>query len=813
MDSPDATLQFQFQCGLDRGSVTVDTAGLTLKTLKEHAFDFLTHKRPDHGLQRLPENLLLFRHDPSAAAVLQLINSVTDVTTNSLVEIVISATITQQAAVALDVRPHALYIHSYKSPTFCDHCGEMLFGLVRQGLKCEGCSKNFHKRCAINVPNNCLPRERRRKSSSSHLPQSSSVTSLISHASEDSQGTAMSMLNGSTKSRSPSLSGRPPWTEREIAGRIGIPHTFVVHSYKKPTKCMLCNKLLVGVYKQGLQCRDCKYNVHKKCADRVPHACTGDAPSEPGARSQEEDASDADCEPDAGEPDESEEDETEPGGSPTGGRTGGGEPPPDPAADTDKESLCTSESQNIPVQRLFQSVKHKKAPTVTIKEGWLEHYTGRNPEKKRHFWRLDTKCCTLYNNHMDTKFYKEIALSEILAIEASKPNDDSYSFELRTANLDYFVLERPVAAQGPPPPAITLPDGTAVEAGRDWEQTIRQLMQPPGAAAAPPPSAAQSGAERDTAEPDPSTDITTLYQIYSDDVLGSGQFGIVYRGVHRTSGRQVAIKMINKLRFPNKQETQLKNEVSILQTVSHPGVVVLERMFETPNEVFVVMEKMEGDMLEMILQAEKLCERKTRFLITQILVALKYLHSQNVVHCDLKPENVLLASKEEFPQIKICDFGYAKIIGERSFRRSVVGTPAYLAPEVLRNKGYNRSLDMWSVGIIIYVSLSGTFPFHDDEDINDQIQNAAFMFPPHPWKSISQEAIELISCLLRVKAQRRFTVDKSLMHVWLQDFECWSDLRALERRLGKRYLTHESDDARWQAYQRQWAAGAAPPRN
>lgn len=94
-------------------------------------------------------------------------------------------------------------------------------------------------------------------------------------------------------------------------------------------------------------------------------------------------------------------------------------------------------------------------------------------------------------------------------------------------------------------------------------------------------------------------------------------------------------------------------------------------------------------------------------------------------------------------QVKLCDFGFARIIGEKSFRRSVVGTPAYLAPEVLRSKGYNRSLDMWSVGVIIYVSLSGTFPFNEDEDINDQIQNAAFMYPPAPWKEISAEGNEL----------------------------------------------------------------------
>jgi protein kinase D len=110
----------------------------------------------------------------------------------------------------------------------------------------------------------------------------------------------------------------------------------------------------------------------------------------------------------------------------------------------------------------------------------------------------------------------------------------------------------------------------------------------------------------------------------------------------------------------------------------------------------------------------------------------------------------------------------ARIIGERSFRRSVVGTPAYLAPEVLRNKGFNRSLDMWSVGVIVYVSLSGTFPFNDDEEITDQIQNAEFMYPSNPWKEISENAIEFINSLLQVKMSKRLTVSKALNHIWLQ---------------------------------------------
>ena len=100
-------------------------------------------------------------------------------------------------------------------------------------------------------------------------------------------------------------------------------------------------------------------------------------------------------------------------------------------------------------------------------------------------------------------------------------------------------------------------------------------------------------------------------------------------------------------------------------------------------------------------------------------------------------------------KVKLCDFGYARIIGKKSFRKSIVGTPAYLAPEVLNSqrlqeKGFNRALDMWSTGVIIYVSLSGQFPFNEDVDIEDQIKNAQFMYPPKPWKSISQEAINCI---------------------------------------------------------------------
>lgn len=296
-------------------------------------------------------------------------------------------------------------------------------------------------------------------------------------------------------------------------------------------------------------------------------------------------------------------------------------------------------------------------------------------------------------------------------------------------------------------------------------------------------------------------DISLFYQVFPEEILGSGQFGTVYGGQNRHTGSPVAVKLIDKLRFPHKHESQLRTEVTILQNLNHPGIIRLDQMFETPERIYVVMEKMNGDMLEMILSSpnSKLDERTTKFMIYQILTALQYLHKKDVVHCDLKPENVLLTSETGMPQAKLCDFGFARIIGEKSFRKSIVGTPAYLAPEVLKNEGYNRSLDLWSVGVIVYVSLSGTFPFNEDEEISDQIQNAAFMYPPDPWAEISKEAIDLINKLLQVSRRSRFKTTQAINHHWLRDLQLREDLCSLEGKLGMRYLTHDAEDSFWEA--------------
>uniref|UniRef100_A0A452RJ85 Serine/threonine-protein kinase n=1 Tax=Ursus americanus TaxID=9643 RepID=A0A452RJ85_URSAM len=739
------TISFLLQIGLTRESVTIEAQELSLSAVKDLVCSIVYQKFPECGFFGMYDKILLFRHDMNSENILQLITSADEIHEGDLVEVVLSGNLA--TVEDFQIRPHTLY---------------MLWGLLRQGLKCEGCGLNYHKRCAFKIPNNCSGVRKRRLSNVSLPGPGLSVPRLL-QTEYVALPTEESHVHQEPSKRIPSWSGRPIWMEKMVMCRVKVPHTFAVHSYTRPTICQYCKRLLKGLFRQGMQCKDCKFNCHKRCAAKVPRDCLGEVtfngePSSLGADTDmpmDIDSSDMNSDGSRGL------DDTE-------------EPSPpedkmfflDPSdldAERDEEAVKTispSTSSNIPLMRVVQSIKHTKRKSSTmVKEGWMVHYSSRDTLRKRHYWRLDSKCLTLFQNESGSKYYKEIPLSEILRI--SSPQDftnisqgsNPHCFEIITDTMVYFVGENNGDSSHNPVLAAT---GVGVDVAQSWEKAIRQALMPvtPQASVCTSPGQGKDHKDLSTSisvsncQIQENVDISTVYQIFADEVLGSGQFGIVYGGKHRKTGRDVAIKVIDKMRFPTKQESQLRNEVAILQ----------------------------------------------------ILVALRNLHFKNIVHCDLKPENVLLASAEPFPQVKLCDFGFARIIGEKSFRRSVVGTPAYLAPEVLRSKGYNRSLDMWSVGVIVYVSLSGTFPFNEDEDINDQIQNAAFMYPPNPWREISGEAIDLINNLLQVKMRKRFSVDKSLSHPWLQDYQTWLDLREFETRIGERYITHESDDARWEIH-------------
>ncbi|XGW03638.1 hypothetical protein V3C99_015092 [Haemonchus contortus] len=825
-------LTFHLQSGIHKRALTIDSPEISLRDLREEAYKFIQETYKDDVRDSLQDHILLYKHDLRSINILQLITTSSEITEGTLVEIVISSCPHHERLV---VHPHTLYVHSYKAPTFCDFCGELLFGLVKQGLKCQGCGLNYHKRCASKIPNNCNGSRQRRPSAIPLSPSSSNVLNLtdrrqsrrdscldaldaarpsstiggpklapdifITTDSDCGDPVGGNFLQMPRKDRSCSWSGRPLWMEIAEATRVKVPHTFQVHSYKRPTVCQYCKKLLKGLIRQGIQCRDCKYNCHKKCSEFVPKDCPGNTSSNHLFLGTSDDGT-------------SEEREDEmllrthkkaqntPSAPLQGSEVGfNGQ------ASSPDDDVISTESQNIPLMRVVMSKKQtKRKSNKVLKEGWVVHYTNQMNMRKKHYWRLDTKSLIMYQDETSTRYFKEIPLNEVLDLKTvdheTLKRSNTHFFEIRTQDCTYYIAGSPS-------------EENSLDSAQSWSAAIQAALMPVTPQSSiggqkrahdmvklKVPNEGEKGHLGSTIQSE--QEFSQLYQIFAEEILGSGQFGTVYGGIHRKSGRHVAVKLIDKLKFPPNKEDLLRTEVNILQKVHHPGVVDFQQMLETPDRIFVVMEKLKGDMLEMILSSEKgrLSERITQFLVAQILVALRYLHNQNIVHCDLKPENILLTSNSDFPQVKLCDFGFARIIGEKSFRRSVVGTPAYLAPEVLRNKGFNRSLDMWSVGVIVYVSLSGTFPFNEDEDIHDQIQNAEFMYPPNPWKEIGDSAIEFINGLLQVKMNKRFTVSKALSHIWMQGYDLWSDLRLLEKAVGERFLTHESDDARWTEFEK-----------
>ncbi|XP_073868062.1 serine/threonine-protein kinase D3 isoform X4 [Macaca fascicularis] len=536
------TVSFLLQIGLTRESVTIEAQELSLSAVKDLVCSIVYQKFPECGFFGMYDKILLFRHDMNSENILQLITSADEIHEGDLVEVVLSALATVED---FQIRPHTLYVHSYKAPTFCDYCGEMLWGLVRQGLKCEGCGLNYHKRCAFKIPNNCSGVRKRRLSNVSLPGPGLSVPrplqpEYVALPSEESH------VHQEPSKRIPSWSGRPIWMEKMVMCRVKVPHTFAVHSYTRPTICQYCKRLLKGLFRQGMQCKDCKFNCHKRCASKVPRDCLGEVTfnGEPSSL-----GTDTDIPMDIDNNDINSDssrglDDTEESSPPEDKMFF--LDPSDLDVERDEEAVKTispSTSNNIPLMRVVQSIKHTKRKSSTmVKEGWMVHYTSRDNLRKRHYWRLDSKCLTLFQNESGSKYYKEIPLSEILRI--SSPRDftnisqgsNPHCFEIITDTMVYFVGENNGDSSHNPVLAAT---GVGLDVAQSWEKAIRQALMPvtPQASVCTSPGQGKDHKDLSTSisvsncQIQENVDISTVYQIFADEVLGSGQFGIVY-GAH-----------------------------------------------------------------------------------------------------------------------------------------------------------------------------------------------------------------------------------------------------------------------------------------
>ncbi|KAF9436226.1 hypothetical protein BGZ76_004514 [Entomortierella beljakovae] len=177
----------------------------------------------------------------------------------------------------------------------------------------------------------------------------------------------------------------------------------------------------------------------------------------------------------------------------------------------------------------------------------------------------------------------------------------------------------------------------------------------------------------------------------------------------------------------------------------------------------------DGELFDQIIDKQKFTEVETRHIFKQILEGVKYLHDNGIVHRDLKPENILVMDKEALT-VKISDFGMAKMIGEHVFVNTICGTPSYVAPEIIRNAGYGKAVDMWSLGVVLYVCLCGFPPFSDDlapPKLRIQVLQSMYTFPSPFWDDVSDEAVDFVQGLLAQNAEDRLSIDDALEHVWM----------------------------------------------
>ncbi|XP_045647188.1 serine/threonine-protein kinase Chk2 isoform X1 [Ursus americanus] len=281
-------------------------------------------------------------------------------------------------------------------------------------------------------------------------------------------------------------------------------------------------------------------------------------------------------------------------------------------------------------------------------------------------------------------------------------------------------------------------------------------------------------------------------QYIMSKTLGSGACGEVKLAFERKTCKKVAIKIISKRKFTIGSESgadpppNVETEIEILKKLDHPCIIKIKDFFDA-EDYYIVLElneppalpvcfRMEGgELFDRVVGNKRLKEATCKLYFYQMLLAVQYLHENGIIHRDLKPENVLLSSQKEDCLIKITDFGQSKILGETSLMRTLCGTPTYLAPEVLNSfgtAGYNRAVDCWSLGVILFICLSGYPPFSEHKtqvSLKDQITSGKFNFIPEVWTEVSEKALDLVKKLLIVDPKVRFTTEEALRHPWLQD--------------------------------------------
>merc|ERR1712137_776203 len=267
--------------------------------------------------------------------------------------------------------------------------------------------------------------------------------------------------------------------------------------------------------------------------------------------------------------------------------------------------------------------------------------------------------------------------------------------------------------------------------------------------------------------------ITVFAEKYEvGEVLGRGAFSVVKEVTSKRSGRRYAVKIIDKKNVGQDMQ-RLRVEIDILTRVKHPNIINLKEIMEDDDTLYIITELVTGgELFDKIVDLGAYTESDAARLVARMVSAIDYLHSMNIVHRDLKPENLLLKSEGDISEVKLADFGLSKIVSDgvqKQMMQTACGTPGYVAPEVLTADGYDKEVDLWSIGVITYILLCGFPPFYNEHlpVLFESIMKAEYDYPEDYWDEISDTAKNFIDRLLVVEPDKRMTTKQALEHPWL----------------------------------------------
>ena len=281
--------------------------------------------------------------------------------------------------------------------------------------------------------------------------------------------------------------------------------------------------------------------------------------------------------------------------------------------------------------------------------------------------------------------------------------------------------------------------------------------------------------------------------------IGKGKFGLVKSGINKETHKQVAIKIMAKKNMDKSDLELAKVEIDILKISQHPNIIKLYDIYENENYIYIIMEYCSGgDLLsyfeyyEYELKETKVCE-----IIHKLSMAIYFLHSYGIVHRDLKPENILMTDLTPEADIRLLDFGLSKIIGNEEKCTEPYGTLSFVAPEVLQGKPYDKSVDLWSIGIITFLLLCGYLPFddkHSEREIARQTIQDPVPFESKIWNKYSPEARTFVEGLLHKRPEKRYSIKEVLEHPWIKKMDKVPNKRRDSKNANKfGYYTSKND--------------------